>query len=131
MTLEFVTRNWALVIASVLATAIGLFVLFRWYADSPRGRLGSRLRELHGCEQQAHKAARRRDQAAAGLAALQSRAGSVKPRLMSEAEEALQDAQMLQKIADDLVLVAKRRVRDVILEEFPPNRQDGLRNRHL
>jgi hypothetical protein len=38
---------------------------------------------------------------------------------------------MLKKVADDLVLVAQRKLRDLIIEEFPPNRQDGLRNRYL
>ena len=131
MTLEIITRYWALVIASVLGTGVLLFVLYRLYEASPRGRLNSNVRVLRSMKMAALQAQRRLDKASERLARLQSRAESSKPRLVSEADEALQDARALKKIADDQVLVAQNHVRNVILEEFPPNRQDGLRNRHL
>lgn len=73
----------------------------------------------------------RLDKASAKLASLRSRAASVKPRRVTEADSAVQDAQLLKKISDDLVLVAQRQVRDLILEEFPPNRHDDLRSKYL
>ena len=131
MNLELLTRNWALVIASVLGTAIFLFVLFRLYGASPRGRLNRHVRLLDSRKSEAAKAQQKLDKAEARLAGLQSRAASVKPRLVSEAEEALHDARFLKKIADDQVLRAQKLVRDVILEEFPPNRQDVMRKKYL
>jgi len=131
MLLDLVTRNWALVIASVLGTAILLFVLFRLYTDSPRGRLRRCVHTLRAKQAAAGRARRQLGRAQRRLAWLQGRAASVRPRLVSAADEALQDAQMLQKIADDQVLIAMRLVREVILEEFPPNRHDVLRNKYL
>lgn len=131
MSLEFLTRNWALAVASVLGTAVVLLVLYRLYADSARGRLRRRLGELTRRRWDAERAARSRDKAARRLKALQGRAASTRPRRINAANEALQDAEMLKKVADDQVLVAVRRVREVILEEFPPNRHDALRNKYL
>ncbi len=131
MTLEIITRHWALVIASVLGTGVLMFVLYRLYEASPRGRLNSNRRILRARKLGERQAQRRLDKASERLARLQSRAASTKPRLVAEAGEALQDAQSLQKIAADQVLVAKNHLRNVILEEFPPNRQDGLRNKYL
>jgi hypothetical protein len=131
MSLDFAIRHWALLLASVLGVAIALFVLYRLYADSGRGRLRTRVRELNAQKRAARRAARKFDQATARFADLQGRAARVKPRILSAADEAVQDARMLKKVADDLVLVAQRKLRDLIIEDFPPNRQDGLRNRYL
>jgi len=131
MTLELVTRNWALVVASVLGTAILMFVLFRLYTDSPRGRLRRCVRTLRVKQAAAGKTRRQLGAAQRRLAQLQARAALIKPRLVSAADEAVQDAQMLQKIADGQVLIAIKQVREVILEEFPPNRHDVLRNKYL
>ncbi|MGI9272045.1 MAG: hypothetical protein ACR2QT_09740 [Woeseiaceae bacterium] len=131
MTHDLLTRYWALIIASILGTAILLFVLYRLYEASRLGQLNAGVRQLRRSKHEAAKARRRAEKAAARLAHLQSRAASIKPRLLSEADEAVQDANALQKIADDQVLVAIKQVREVILEEFPPNRQDVLRNKYL
>ncbi len=131
MTLELVIRNWALVGASVLGTAVLLFVLFRVYQDSGRGRLGARVRELRSCEQEAVRAHRAAEKAAGRLARLRARAASVKPRLVQEAEGALEDARALHKIAEDKVLIARNHVRKLIVEEYPPTRHDVLRRRLL
>ena len=65
------------------------------------------------------------------LERLQARAESVKPRVVSEAGEAVTDGRSLLKILSDQVLVAETRVRTIITEEFPPLRHDALRHRHL
>ena len=62
---------------------------------------------------------------------LDANAGKVKPRLLQEAKDALQDARALEKIAGDKVLIAANHVRRVIHEEFPPSRQQKLRARYL
>jgi len=129
--MQLITQNWALVAASVLGTAILLFVLFRLYEASPRGRLDAHVAVLRKQEAEALRAATRLSKASEQLSALRARADTTKPSLLSAAEEDVQDAQALQQIATDQVLRAKKQLRDVILEEFSPNRQDGLRTKYL
>ena len=131
MTPEYLTQNWALVIASILGTAVLLFVLLRAFQDSARGRLQANVRQLRNRERDALAAARVVDKAAAKLERLQANADSVKPRHAEEVREALEEARELQKIIDDQVLVARNDVRTLILEEYPPKRQEAMRNKYL
>jgi hypothetical protein len=131
MTTDYLVRNWALVIASVLGTAILLFVLFRVFQDSARGRLGTTIRQLRQREAAATNARKAVDKAAAYLSRLRENAASVKPRHVEEASGALEDAQALQKIAEDQVLVARNHLRKLILEEYPPNRHETMRDKYL
>lgn len=129
--MQLVTQNWALAAASVLGLAILLFVLFRLYEASPRGRLSAQVAVLRTHQVAVKQAETRLAKSTKHLSALRGKADEIKPRLVTEAEEAVQDSQSLQQIAADQVLRAKKRVRDVILEDFPPKRQDGLRNKYL
>jgi len=131
MATELLAQNWALVIASVLSLAIFLFVMFRLYDDSGRGRLGQSVRELNAVRQEASKAENRLCKAQARFEELRKKADQVKPRLLTEAEEAVKDADLLVNITGDQVMRAEKILRDVILEDFPPNRQDVLRSKYL
>lgn len=131
MTLDFAIRHWALIVASVLGAGVLLFVLGRLYADSARGRLHYLSRQLRRQKRVALRAERKYERARQRFAGLKRREQTVKPMLLNAADEAMQDARMLQQLADDLVLVAQRKLRDLIIEEFPPNRHDRLRNRYL
>ena len=131
MTIDFITRHWSLAAASVLFTAIALFVLVRIYADSARGQLGARVRSLRARYQEVDQAENAVSRAERRLAALGNKADTVKPRHLEEARESLGDAQALLKIAVDQVLIAENHVRKVIVEEFPPNDQEALRNKYL
>lgn len=131
MTLEFVSKNWALVAASVLGTAVLLFVIFRVFQDSARGRLQATVRALRDRERQASVAHKAAEKASVALERLRRDVGSVKPRRLQEASEALEDARALARIAADQVLVARNHVRKIILEEYPPRRHDRMRQRYL
>ena len=131
MTVEFIIRNWALVAASILGAGILPFVLYRLYRQSARGQLGSHVHALQVRYKEATRAQQVLDQAAARLDKLRTIASSVKPRHVEEAGEAFEDAQSLRKIADDQVLIAENKVRQLILDEFPPNRHDRLRRKYL
>lgn len=131
MTLEYFSKNWALVVASVIGTAVLLFVVFRAYQDSARGRLNATVRQLRCREQKALAARKAVDKAVATVDRLRTKADSVKPRRVQEASETLEDARALQKIADDQVLVARNHVRMIILEEYPPRRHEAMRTRYL
>ena len=131
MTTEFIVRNWALFAASVLGFAILLFVLSRLYQESARGRLAVEAAELRKLQREADTAEKRLQAAEKKLTTLQAQADNTKPRVLGEAEEAVKDARSMQKIIGDQILRAKKRVGDVILEEFAPNRQDVLRTKYL
>lgn len=131
MTLEFAMKNWALVAASVLGTAVMLFVIFRVFQDSARGRLLATVRQLADREQQARAARSAVDKAVAAVDRLRRNVDSVKPRRLQEASETLEDARALSKIADDQVLIARNHVRKIILEEYPPQRHEAMRGKYL
>ena len=125
------TRNWALIGAGVIGTGIAVFVLWRSYVDSAPGRLRSKVRELRGRYADLVTAGKRVRRAQRRLESLRGRGESVKPRRITEAGGELEDAQALLKIAQDQVLIAENHVRKVIVEEFPPKRQEALRTRYL
>ena len=131
MILEFPIRYWSLAVAGVLATAIVLFLGFRVFSDSARGQLRSQLRALRRRYKKVDRARSRVRKAHARLERLRAKAASVKPRRVHEAAEALADARSLLKIAEDQVLIAENYVRRIIVEEFPPKRQESLRQRYL
>ncbi len=131
MTVDLIIRNWALVAASILGSGILLFVLYRLYEETAPGQLGSMVRALRGRYNEVARAQQALDKTAARLDELREIAPSVKPRHVEEAGEALEDARSLLKIANDQVLIAEKNVRQLILDEFPPNRQDALRRKYL
>ncbi len=120
-----------MLVASVLGTAVLLFVIYRVYQDSAQGRLQAAVSLLHKRESEARAAFKVVDKLSARLDRLRAKAESVKPRHGQEASEALEDAQALQKIADDQVLVAQSHVRKLIVEEFPPKQHEALRDKYL
>lgn len=128
---EYLVQHWALLGAGVIAAGVALFVFVRLVQDSTRGRLASAVAELRDKEKDARKAARRVSKATTRLAKLKGRAGTTKPRVIDEAQGGLEDARALQKIADDQVLIARNDVRQIIVAEFPPRRQEVLRRRLL
>ena len=120
-----------MLVASVLGTAVLLFVIYRVYQDSAQGRLQATVKLLRKRESEARAALKVVDKSSARLDRLRAKAESVKPRHGQEASEALEDARALHKIADDQVLIAQNLVRKIILEEFPPKRHDALRIKYL
>ena len=131
MNLENAQQYWALLVAAAIAAGVLIFIGFRLLQDSARGRLAAEVGKLRDREKAARKAARRASRARKRLDKLRSRADKVKPRLVEEARGRLEDAEAMQKIADDQVLVARNLVRQIIVEEYPPRRQAALRRRLL
>ena len=131
MNLEFLTRHWALMLAGVLAAVITLFLVFRAWSDSAGGQLRAMQNALRHRRQDLSRQEKRADKAEERLARLRARADSVKPRHLHEAAEALEDATALAKIANDQVMIAETRLRELILEEFPQNQHTALRARYF
>lgn len=131
MTLTFLQQHWALAGSSVVATAVLMFVVWRAWLDSPRGRLRVARRRLRAKRLEAQRQRKALQSLSSRLDHLESKASSVKPRLLREAAEAVQDAESLLKIAHDQVLIAENHVRKIIVEEFPPQRHDRMRSKYL
>lgn len=131
MSLSFLEQHWALVSASIVGSAVLMFVTWRAWVDSPRGRLGAARRHLRNTGAARDKQRKALQRLSKRLDELEAKADSVKPRHLREAAEAVQDAEALLKITADQVLIAENHVRKIIVEEFPPNRHDRMRNKYL
>ena len=131
MTIDYLQQNWALVIASVLGLGIVLFVLLRASQDSRRGRLASALAYMRDRERAAQAAAMAISKGNARIERLRARAASVAPKQLEEARDALVEAQELERLIDDQLLIARNNVRMLILEEYPPKRHEAMRSRYL
>jgi hypothetical protein len=119
------------VVAGILGSGILLFVLVRLYRESDRGQLGNRVRALQGRYKEVARAQKALDKVSERLDELRKSASTVKPRRVEEAGEAMEDASMLLNNANDQVLIAEKDVRQLILDEYPPNRQEALRRKYL
>ena len=131
MTFEFFTHHWALAVAGVLAVVITLFVVFRVWTDSAGGQLRAMYNALLQRRAELSRQQRVADRAEKQLGKLRARADSVKPRHLQEAAEAFEDTTALVKIANDQVMIAETRLRDLILEEFPQKLHTALRAEYL
>jgi len=131
MTTDYLQQNWALLIASVLALGIVLFVLFRASQDSRRGRLGSALTYMRDRERAARKAATALEQATHKIERLKAKSDSVPPKQADAARDALLEAKELQKLIEDQLLIARNNVRLLITEEYPPKRHEAMRSKYL
>jgi hypothetical protein len=128
---DFAIRNWALLLAALLAVIVFLFVAYHLYRQSAQARLGAALDRLRAGERKAAAAKRALAKASARLEKLRSRAASVRPRVLEEASEAVEDARLARKNADDQLLVARNEMRMAIVEEYPPKRHAALRRHYL
>ncbi len=131
MTVETLRQNWALFVALALLLVVGLVVSATIYRRSGRAQLMRTLKALRAAERRQASTFRAVAQAERRLATLETRRAEVKPRTLEEARGNLSDARALNKIADDQVLIAANHVRRIILEEYPPARQEALRARYL
>jgi hypothetical protein len=131
MNAELLQGHWALILASatgVLLLVLGIIHLVR---RSARGQLRRRATTLDRERARFRKASAVVARAEHQRNRLIQHADRVKPRVLQEAGEALEDAKALAKIAGDRVLVAENHLRRVILEEFPPTQHEKLRSRYL
>jgi uncharacterized membrane protein YccC len=131
MTLEFASTHWALLSASVLGLAVGMFVVWRVWLDSARGQLRAALRRLRKAENDVSRQQLAVRKSAATHARLKAKAESVKPSRLQEVAGTMQDAEALLKIATDQVVIARNHVRRIIVEEYPPKKHEEMRNKYL
>lgn len=123
--------NWALWAAAIPAGVGALSIIYLRYRRSPRGQLRSAIRQHRKAIAALDDTKRAIDKARIRQQKLQANADKTRPRLLQEASDALVDAEALNKIATDKILIAANQVRRVIFEEFPPNRHTRLRRKFL
>lgn len=131
MNAEQLQTHWALMLASVTGLVLLAFVVAHFLRRSARGQLRRAKKAL---QQERRKWEKRKavlEKAEHRRARLMQRAESVKPRLLRESAEAVEDAIALARIAHDGVMIAENHVRRIILEEFPPEQHEVLRSRNL
>jgi hypothetical protein len=128
---ELLKSNWALLAAVGIGLIIALIVLSQLIRRSAWGQLRETRRTLAEARQGAARALQAVEKAARIAKRLHERAEHTKPRHVQEANEVLEDARMLAKIANDKVLIAENHVRRVIHEEYPPVKQERLRKKYL
>ena len=95
MTLQYLQQHWALLAAGGVGTAVVLFVLWRAWLDSARGRLAVARRNLRAALVTARKRQKKARSLAATLDRLEARSQSVQPIRLQEAAEAVQDEALI------------------------------------
>lgn len=131
MDLDFARENWALVAALFIGAVVAFFIAHQTLRNTASGQLRRVRADLEDEQRSLRKALAVARKAEARVDRLMNQADRVKPRVLQEAREALNDARALAKIADDKFMVAENHVRRVIHEEFPPAKQQKLRNLYL
>ena len=126
-----INQNWALYAAVFPLSVVILAVVLEFRRRSSGGKLRTRLLEHRQETRKLKKAKKALATARRKLKRLELRAGKVKPRVMQAAKDAVADATALVKIADDKVQISANLVRKVILEEFPPRKQQRLRSKYF
>jgi septal ring factor EnvC (AmiA/AmiB activator) len=125
------TDNWALALAVIVASLATIVIITVVMRKSAGGRLKRVRADLRKALKSRSKATSAAEKLQRRLAKLDANSDKVKPRLLQEAKDALQDARALEKIAHDRVLVAANHVHRVIHDEFPPSKQQELRDRYM
>ena len=131
MNIEFLQRHWALAAAAVLFSIVAVVVMLAILRRSAWGQLRHTLADLKSRSKERETALSAARRAEKTLSKLLPRADKIKPRLLQEARDLLDDTRALAKIADDQLMIAKNHVRRVIHEEYPPRAQERLRRKHL
>ena len=131
MNLELLQSDWAVWLA-LGAIFIALAVLVpKLLKMTSRSKLKRVLADLKAARKELRESVRTTRKAEKKVQKLVARAEKVKPRILQEAKEALEDAQALEKILQDKVMVAENHVRRVIHDEFPPAEHERMREKHL
>ncbi len=127
----FLEKNWALIAGISLAFFVAAIVLAATFRKSSYGQLRKVRANLKTALKERETAIAKTKKDEKRVQKLGARIDSTKPRIMQEAKESLEDSRALEKIASDKVMIAENHVRRVIHEEYPPTRQQKMREKYL
>lgn len=123
--------DWAVWLA-LLAVLIALVAIApRLLRRTSRFKLNRVVADMKQSRKEFRQVARAAAKAEKRAERLSKRAEHVKPRILQEAKDAVEDAKALQKILHDKVMVSENHVRRVIYDEFPPTEHERLRKKYL
>ncbi len=128
---NLVISNWALAVAAGIGVVLALVIIGNLITRTGWGQLRQNLHFLAKAQKNEAKAMKAVEKAESIAKRLDENAETTKPRLLQEALDTLQDARALAKIANDKLMVAENHVRRIILDEYPPVRQEALQKKHL
>lgn len=131
MDIESLKSDWAMWLA--LASLIVAIVMLtpQLIKRTSRSKLHVVLADLKQVRKERRNSIRTLEKAEKRVRKLTARADRVKPRVLQAAQEAVEDAQALAKIISDKIMIAENQVGLVIHEEFPPARQERMREKYL
>lgn len=124
-------QNWALWLAILPAVLVLMSVAADAWRRTARGQLAKRRGDYRRAARLAADARKNHDRACRRVERLERQASRTRPSVLEEARAVCSDSKTLAGIADDRVQVAANQLRKVICEEFPPDRQESLRNKFL
>lgn len=131
MDLESLQPDWVIWLASVSLIIVLVILIAHLFKRTSRGKLNVVLAHLKQAGKDHRKSQRALAKAEKKLRRLMARAARVKPRVLQEAKETVEDARAMTGILNDKVMVAENNVRRVILDEFPPVRHQRMRDKYL
>ena len=131
MNADFFSGNWALIVAVFPALAALILVTRYLLGRTASGQLRDTLKAYRQAHKELDKSRKLAGKTGKRVESLTAKAGKVRPSILQAAREAAEDAKALEKIASDKVQVTANHVRRVIHEEFPPNKQQRLRQKYL
>ena len=115
-----------LLLGAVILAVVAFCVVLPNVLPTPRGSLNRQRRELRHRRYQLQQAIRAAEGATKRFEKLQRNARNVEPAKLDEAGAKAKDMQILAGHANDKVLVAENHVRRVILDRFPPAKQERM-----
>jgi len=96
-----------------------------------RSKLSRVFADVKAARKELRKSVRAAKKAGKKFEKLLARADRVKPRVLQEAKESVEDGRALAKILNDKVIVAETHVRRIIYDEFPPEKHERMRAKYL
>jgi preprotein translocase subunit SecF len=129
-TAEFM-QNWALWVAGVPVAIVLVSVAWLLYRRSSRGQLNRAIKNHAGSMKELDAANASVGKLEKRVERLGGKTEKVKPRVLQEAKDALDDARALAKILADKSQVSAQQLRRVIFEEYPPAVHEKLRAKYL
>jgi len=131
MNLESLQSDWAIWLALAMLLIAAAMITPRLLKMTSRSKLSRVFADVKAARKELRKSVRAAKKAGKKFEKLLARADRVKPRVLQEAKESVEDVRALAKILNDKVIVAETHVRRIIYDEFPPEKHEQMRAKYL
>jgi len=131
MNLESLQSDWAIWLALAMLLIAAAMITPRLLKMTSRSKLSRVFADVKAARKELRKSVRAAKKAEKKFEKLLARADRVKPRVLQEAKESVEDGRALAKILNDKVIVAETHVRRIIYDEFPPEKHERMRAKYL